>query len=53
MQWRGLTDQDIDKVSWQNTARFCDYDPFGIISKDQATVRALRAKLMDVDTSTV
>jgi predicted TIM-barrel fold metal-dependent hydrolase len=49
----GLTDEQIDKVSWANVARFCDYDPFAVIPRDQATVGALRAQATDVDTSTV
>jgi predicted TIM-barrel fold metal-dependent hydrolase len=49
----GLTDEQIDKVSWGNVARFCGYDPFAVIPKEQATVGALRAQATDVDTSTV
>jgi hypothetical protein len=49
----GLSDDDIDKVSWRNVARFCDYDPFAVIPKDQATVGTLRARATDVDTSIV
>jgi predicted TIM-barrel fold metal-dependent hydrolase len=49
----GLSDENIDKVSWKNVARFCNYDPFTVIPKEQATVGALRAQATDVDTSTV
>ena len=49
----GLTDEDIDKISWQNVARFCSYDPFAVIPEDDATVGALRASSPDVDTSEV
>jgi hypothetical protein len=49
----GLPDEDIDKVSWGNVARFLDYDPFAVIPKEQATVGALRAQSPDVDTSIV
>jgi predicted TIM-barrel fold metal-dependent hydrolase len=49
----GLSDADIDKISWQNAARFCDYDPFAVIPKEQATVGALRGQATDVDTSIV
>jgi len=49
----GLSDEDIDAVSWANAARFCDYDPFAVIAKEEATVGALRARATDVDTSTV
>jgi predicted TIM-barrel fold metal-dependent hydrolase len=48
-----LSDDDIDKISWKNVARFCDYDPFAVIAKQEATVGALRAQAGDVDTSTV
>jgi predicted TIM-barrel fold metal-dependent hydrolase len=49
----GMSDEDIDKVSWKNVARFCSYDPFAVIPKEQATVSALRALSPDVDTSVV
>jgi predicted TIM-barrel fold metal-dependent hydrolase len=49
----GLSDEAIHKISWQNVARFCDYDPFATIPREQATVAALRAQSPDVDTSTV
>jgi predicted TIM-barrel fold metal-dependent hydrolase len=49
----GLSDDDIDKVSWKNVARFCNYDPFAVIPQEQATVGALRAQATDVDTSIV
>jgi predicted TIM-barrel fold metal-dependent hydrolase len=43
------TDEEIDKITWKNSARFIDYDPFSIIPKEQATVGALRALSPDVD----
>jgi predicted TIM-barrel fold metal-dependent hydrolase len=49
----GLADDEIDKISWQNTARFFGYDPFAVIPREQATVGALRAGAADVDTSIV
>jgi len=49
----GLSDDDIDKISWKNVARFCSYDPFATIPKEQATVGALRAQATDVDTAVV
>ena len=49
----GLSDEDIDKISWKNVARFCSYDPFAVIPKEEATVGALRARAADVDTSVV
>jgi predicted TIM-barrel fold metal-dependent hydrolase len=49
----GLSDDDIEKITWRNVARFCDYDPFAVIPKEQATVGALRAQSPDVDTAEV
>ena len=49
----GLSDDDIDKITWKNVARFCSYDPFAVIPKEQATVGALRALSPDVDTSVI
>jgi predicted TIM-barrel fold metal-dependent hydrolase len=47
----GASDEDIHKITWQNAARFFDWDPFAHTPKDQATVGALRALAQDVDTS--
>jgi hypothetical protein len=47
----GATDDEIDKITWQNTCRFFDWDPFAHIPKEQATVGALRAQAGDVDVS--
>jgi hypothetical protein len=49
----GMDDEAIDAVSWKNAARFCGYDPFAVIPKEEATVGALRARSLDVDTSEV
>jgi hypothetical protein len=52
--WRslaGLPDEDIHKITWQNTARHFSYDPFEHIPKEQCTVGALRACAKDVDLS--
>jgi predicted TIM-barrel fold metal-dependent hydrolase len=49
----GLSDENIDKISWRNVARFCRYDPFSHIPKERATVGALRAQALDVDTSVI
>jgi predicted TIM-barrel fold metal-dependent hydrolase len=46
------TDAEIDKITWQNTCRFFDYEPFAHIPRAEATVSALRAQSPDVDTST-
>ena len=47
----GADDKDIDKITWQNACRFFGWDPFARTPKDQATVKALRAKGADVDVS--
>jgi hypothetical protein len=49
----GLTDDEIDKITYKNVARFCSYDPFAVIPKEQATVGALRAQSPGVDISVV
>ncbi|MGE0880294.1 MAG: amidohydrolase family protein [Acidimicrobiia bacterium] len=43
------SDEDIDKITWQNTCRFLGWDPFKYISKEQANVGSLRALSPDVD----
>jgi hypothetical protein len=47
----GLSDATIDKITWENAARFFRFDPFRHTSKPDATVGALRARAADVDTS--
>src|SRR5690606_23617200 len=48
----GATDEEIHKITWQNATRWFDWDPFGHIPREQATVGALRATATDVDIST-
>lgn len=47
------SDEVIDKIGWANAARFCSYDPFAVIPREQATVGALRALSPDVETDIV
>ena len=47
----GATDAEIHKITWQNASRFFGFDPFVHISKEQATVGALRALATDIDTT--
>jgi predicted TIM-barrel fold metal-dependent hydrolase len=47
----GCTDEEIDKITWENACRFFDWDPFVHTPRDEATVGALRALATDVDTS--
>jgi predicted TIM-barrel fold metal-dependent hydrolase len=50
--WRsltGLSDEEIDKITWKNAVRHFSYDPFEHIPKEQCTVGALRAQAKGVD----
>ncbi len=47
----GLNDEEIEKVTWQNAARWYQFDPFEHRPREEATVGALRAKAQDVDTT--
>ncbi len=49
----GCSDEDIDKMSWENVSRFCRWDPFQYIPRGEATVGALRAQAPDVETGIV
>ena len=49
----GCSDGDIEKMSWRNVARFCRWDPFAVLPREQATVGALRSRARDVDTGVV
>jgi predicted TIM-barrel fold metal-dependent hydrolase len=48
-----VSDEEINKITYENSCRFFDFDPFANIPREQATVGALRALATDVDTSTV
>lgn len=52
MSAAGCTDAEMHQITWKNTARFFDIDPFAKIPKEQATVGALRALSPEVDAST-
>jgi predicted TIM-barrel fold metal-dependent hydrolase len=47
----GLTDEEINKICFENVSRFYGIDLFKEIPKEQASVGALRALAADVDTS--
>ena len=47
----GADDTDINKITWENSCRFFGWDPFARTPREQATVKALRAKGADVDVS--
>ena len=46
----GCSDEEIDKITWQNSCRFFGWDPFAHIPRADATVGALRSQSPDVDT---
>ena len=48
-QAAGLSDEEIDKVTWQNAARWYQFDPFEHRDRSECTVAALRAQATDVD----
>ena len=48
----GMSDEEIEKVTWQNASRFYGWDPFRHLSRQELTVGALRAQATHVDTST-
>jgi hypothetical protein len=47
----GADGSDINKITWENSCRFFDWDPFARTPREQAGVKALRAKASDVDVS--
>ncbi|MCB0997631.1 MAG: amidohydrolase [Acidimicrobiales bacterium] len=49
----GLSDEQINRITWQNAAEFFGIDPFANISQADATVGALRALSPDVETDIV
>jgi predicted TIM-barrel fold metal-dependent hydrolase len=40
----GCTDEEINKITWENACRFYDWDPWKHNKKEESTVGALRAK---------
>ncbi len=48
-----LTDAEVNAITYENAMRFFHYDPFTHVPKDQATVGALRAAAVGVDTAPV
>jgi len=41
----GVTDDEVDKITWQNAARWYAFDPFAHRSRERCTVAALRAEV--------
>jgi len=48
-QLAGLTDEEIDKVTWRNAVERFSFDPFAYRSRHQCTVGALRATALQTD----
>jgi predicted TIM-barrel fold metal-dependent hydrolase len=46
----GCTDEEIDKITWENSCRFFRWDPFAHLDRSVASVGGLRATATDVDT---
>jgi hypothetical protein len=46
-----VSDEEIDMITFENSCRFFDFDPFSQIAREDASVGALRALATDVDTS--
>jgi predicted TIM-barrel fold metal-dependent hydrolase len=51
LQSAAVTADETDMITWRNSARFFNWDPFAHLPKDEATVGALRALAADVDTA--
>jgi len=49
----GLSDEVLNKITYENACRFMRWEPFAVIPKEEAKVGALRAKAASVDTSRV
>jgi predicted TIM-barrel fold metal-dependent hydrolase len=46
-----VSDEDLDKITWQNAARWYSFDPFAHRRRDRCTVAALRSEVPDHDVS--
>src|SRR5262245_38860058 len=47
----GVSDEDINKITWENACRWYSFDPFVTRTKEQSTVGALRAEAAGHDVS--
>ena len=47
----GCSDEEMHKITWENTCRFFDLDPFQHIPREQASAASLRGLSPDVDTT--
>jgi len=51
MDGADCSDEEMHQITWGNTARFFDIDPFRVIPREVANVGALRDLTPDVDTT--
>ena len=49
--FRGLSDEVIDKLTHLNAMKFFNFDPIAILGRENCTVAALRAKATHIDTA--
>ena len=47
----GVSDEEVDKITWENAARWYSFDPFAHRSRERCTVAALRAEAPGHDVS--
>jgi predicted TIM-barrel fold metal-dependent hydrolase len=47
----GISDAQVDKITWANASRFFRFDPFASVPRERASVGALRVSGADVDTA--
>ena len=50
---KAFPEEEIEKITWRNAARFLNIDPFERIARNEATVGALRARAGHVDISPI
>ena len=48
----GVSDEEIERMTWQNAAEFYNWDPFAHQPREELTVGALREQAQHVDLST-
>jgi predicted TIM-barrel fold metal-dependent hydrolase len=51
LQAGGVPDDQVHQITWENACRFFRFDPFAHRSREESTVKALRATATDVDVS--
>jgi hypothetical protein len=47
----GVSDEDVNKITWENACRWYSFDPFAARSRQHATVGALRREAAGHDVS--